>query len=156
MHNGQASKVLDLGTTVRIRAGLFSFQKFIYSKTIDRYMKLNKKHEFILYALMRYLKKLNKRFEDKPLEASVSKIDFIRMLLKLGIVEKSQRGLYRNLEILQKKKLIRYENKFLKLTERGLKVVRKKELQLYPYLKLIVKMEKGKVKTTKSPQSYFK
>ena len=81
-------------------------------------MKLNKKHQFILYALMQYLKKLNKKFEDKPLEASVSKIDFIRLLQNLKIVEKSQRGLYKNLEVLEKKKLIRYENKFLKLSKR--------------------------------------
>ncbi len=118
--------------------------------------KLNKKHEFILYALMKYLKKLNKQFENKPLEASVSKIDFIKLLQNLKIVDKSQRGLYKNLEILGKKKLIKYENKFLKLTDKGLKVVRKKELQLYPYLKLIVKIEKGKVKTSHPPQTYFK
>ena len=119
-------------------------------------MKLNKKHQFILYSLMKYLKKLNKKFEDQPLEASVSKIDFIRLLKNLKIIEKSQRGLYRNLEILEKKKLIRYENRFLKLTDRGLKAVKEKDADLYPYLRLIVNMEKGKVKASKSPQSYFK
>ena len=119
-------------------------------------MKLNKKHQFILYALMKYLRKLNKKFEDQPLEASVSKIDFIRLLQNLKIVEKSQRGLYKNLEILQKKKFIINENKFLKLTEKGLKVVKKKELEIYPYLKLIVNLEKGKITAKKDPQTYFK
>ena len=105
---------------------------------------------------MKYLKKLNRKFEHQPLEASVSKIDFIKLLKKLKIVEKSQRGLYKNLEILEKKKLIKYENRFLKLTEKGLKLVREKELELYPYLRLIVNIEKGKIKTIKSPQTYFK
>ena len=105
---------------------------------------------------MKYLKKLNKQFTNKPLEASVSKIDFIKLLQKLKIVDKSERGLYKNLEILQKQKYILYENKFLKLTKKGLKEVQQKELDLLPYIKLIVKMEKGKIKTTKSPQTYFK
>ena len=73
---------------------------------------LNKKHQFMLYALMKYLIKLNKKYKDQPLEASVSKIDFIKLLQKLKIVEKSERGLYKNLEILEKKKFIKYENKF--------------------------------------------
>ncbi|MBR9692212.1 hypothetical protein GOV06_05510 [Candidatus Woesearchaeota archaeon] len=119
-------------------------------------MKINKKHQFILYALMKYLKKLNRKFEHQPLEASVSKIDFIKLLKRLKIVEKSQRGLYKNLEILEKKKLIKYENRFLKLTEKGLKIVKEKDDELYPYLKLIINIEKGKIKTAKSPQTYFK
>ena len=105
---------------------------------------------------MKYLKKLNRKFEKQPLEASVSKIDFIRMLLNLKIVEKAQRSLYKNLEMLERKKLIRYENRFLKLTEKGLKIVKKKDKELYPYLKIIITMEKGKIKTKRSPQSYFK
>ena len=119
-------------------------------------IQISKKHKFILYALMKYLKKINKKFKNQPLEASVSKIDFIKLLKNLKIVEKSQRGLYKNLEILEKKKLIQYENRFLKLTEKGLKEVNKKEEELYPYLKLIINIEKGKISTTKSPQTYFK
>jgi len=119
-------------------------------------MKLSKKHQFILYSLMLYLRNLNKRFEHQPLEASVSKIDFIKLLKKLGIVEKTQRSLYKNLEILEKKRLIKYENKFLKLTKKGLKLNQKKEKELYPYLKLILKLEKGKMPSIKPPQSYFK
>jgi len=118
--------------------------------------RISKKYQFILYALMKYLKKINIKFEDKPLETSVSKIDFIRLLQNLKIIEKSQRGLYKNLEILEKKKLIRYENKFLKLTDKGLKIVREKENEIYPYLKLIEMLEKGKIKAAKSPQTYFK
>lgn len=117
-------------------------------------MSLNKKHQFVLYALMEYLKELNEKFSDKPLEASVSKIDFIRLLQDLKIVEKSERGIYKNLEILENKKLIKYENKFLKLTEKGLKATKQKELELYPYSRLTVTLKNSKPVT--SPQSYFK
>jgi hypothetical protein len=105
---------------------------------------------------MKYLKKLNKKFEHQPLEASVSKIDFIKLLKKLNIVEKSERSLYKNLEILEKKKLIIYQNKFLRLTEKGLKSVQQKDKELYPYLKIIINIEKGKILSDKSPQTYFK
>jgi len=118
-------------------------------------MKINKKQLFILYALMRYLRKINRKFKHKPLEASVSKINFIKLLKNLQIVHKSQRGLYKNLEILEKKKLIKYETRFLKLTKKGLKFVEEKEKELFPYLKLIFTLEK-KIKMPKSPQTRFK
>jgi len=118
-------------------------------------VKISKKHQFVLYALMEYLKKLNKRFKDQPLEASVSKIDFIRLLQNLRIVEKSQRGLYKNLEVLEKRKLIAYENRFLKLTQRGLKAVQQKETEINPYIRLLVDLEKADIKTSKA-QTYFK
>lgn len=117
-------------------------------------VKLSKKHQFVLYSLMEYLKKLNKKFRDQPLEASVSKIDFIRLLQNMKITKKSQRGLYKNLEVLEKRKLIAYENRFLKLTQRGLKFVQRKETELAPYFRLIVNLERGKVKA--APQTYFK
>lgn len=116
---------------------------------------ISKKHEFILYALVRYLRKLNKRFEDKPLEASVSKIYFIRMVKDLRIAEKSVRSLYKNLEILEKKKFIKYDKKTLRLTEKGLKIARKKEDELLPFIKLIVSLEKRAPKSTHT-QTHFK
>lgn len=119
-------------------------------------MKLKKEYQFVIYALKEYLKKINLRFEYEPLEASVSKIDFIRLMQNLDITDKSQRGLYKNLEILEKKKLIRYENKFLKLTEKGLKVVKEKEIQILPYMKLISTLENRKNPAKIDPQSYFK
>lgn len=104
---------------------------------------------------MKYLEKINKRFSDKPLEASVSKIDFIKLLKELDIVDKTERSLYKNLEVLEKKKLIVYENRFLKLTSKGLKVCMQKEKEIYPYLKLIVKLGKSLKKRTLA-QTYFR
>lgn len=118
-------------------------------------VKLSKKHEFILYSLMKYLEKLNKKFSDQPLEASVSKIQFINLLKDLEIVEKTERGLYKNLQVLEKKKLILYENRFLKLTEKGYKLITEKEKELFPYLKLIVTL-RTKAEKSKSAQTYFK
>ena len=97
-----------------------------------------------------FLSQSNTKFPE-----SVSKIEFIKLLKELGIVEKTERGLYKNLQVLEKKKLIAYENKFLKLTQKGLKSVTQKEKEIFPYLKLIVKIGSTKEKT-KSAQTYFK
>jgi hypothetical protein len=114
--------------------------------------KISKKHLFVLFALRRYLEKVNLKFSDKPLHASVSKIAFIKLLKDSKIIDKSERGLYLNLEILGKKKLIQYENKFLKITEKGLKKADELENEIKPYLVLIEEIEKVK---SKSAQSYF-
>lgn len=117
---------------------------------------VNKKHLFVLFSLMRYLKKVNKQFKKKPLAASVSKIDFIKLLKTSKMIKKSQRGLYKNLEILEKKKLISYKNKFLKLTKKGLTKAKEIEKEIKPYITVINKLEKKKIKTKKPLQAYFK
>lgn len=116
---------------------------------------VSKKHLFVLFALMQYLKKVNKKFKKQPLAASVSKINFIRILKTSKITAKSQRGLYRNLEVLEKKKLIDYDTKFLKLTKKGLAKAREMEKDIIPYLSLIKKLEKKKIDKG-SLQAHFK
>ena len=118
-------------------------------------MKISKKHLFVLFSLMGYLRKVNKRFKNKPLEASVSKIDFIRFIKSAKITGKSQRGLYRNLEVLEKKKLIAYKNRFLKLTKKGLTKAKEMEKEIEPYLNVLNKLESKRIKTG-GVQSYFK
>ena len=72
------------------------------------------------------------------------------------ITGKSQRGLYRNLEVLEKKKLISYENKFLKLTKKGLIKAKEIDKEIKPYFAVINKIEKKKIKTKKPVQAYFR
>ena len=118
--------------------------------------KLSEKHQFILYSLYKYLTAINRRFENEPLEASMMKIDFIKLLLDLKIVEKSERALYRNLELLEEEKYLKYESRFLKLTPKGLKQALKTENEMLPFLKLWEQISKGDVKMLKAMQSYFK
>jgi hypothetical protein len=118
--------------------------------------KLSEKHQFILYSLYKYLTALNRRFDNEPLAASMMKIDFIKLLLDLKIVEKSERALYRNLELLEEQKYLKYESHFLKLTPKGLKQALKTEKEVMPFMKLWEQINKGDVKMLKSMQSYFK
>ena len=119
-------------------------------------MVLNKKHRFVLYALYQYLREANKRFSDKPLEMSVSKSVFIEALKKTKIADKGKRALYRNLEILEKKKLVKYENKFLKPTEKGLKVFSAMHKEIFPFIHLIDTLRLESDSMTSRAQTYFK
>jgi len=119
-------------------------------------IKLSEKHRFILYSLYKYLTAINRRFENEPLIASMRKIDFIKLLLDLKIVEKSERALYQNLEDLESQKYIKYESHFLKLTPKGLKLALKIEQQNLPFLKLWEQITKADVKILRSVQSYFR
>ncbi len=118
--------------------------------------RLSEKHQFILYSLYRYLGSINRRFENEPLEASMMKIDFIKLLLSLKIVEKSERALYKNLEDLERQKYIRYESKFLKLTPKGLRQAQSTGKKVAPFLKLWEQLGSSSPMLKKAVQSYFK
>ncbi len=119
-------------------------------------MALSKKHKFVLYALYQYLNEANKLFTHQSLEMSVSKSIFIEALKKTKIADKSERALYRNLEILEKKKLLKYENKFLKPTEKGLKMFTGIQETVYPYLHAVDVIRKETLSMSKKAQTYFK
>lgn len=116
-------------------------------------MVMSKKHLYMLYSLMQVLKKVNTQFQDKPLEASISKIGFIKMMKKAKVTEKSIRGLYKNLEALEKKKYLKYDNKMLSMTKKGLRQAEKTEKETAPYVDLMLNLEKIKAK---SIQTHFK
>ena len=82
-------------------------------------MALTKTQKLTLYSLGECYNQLNKRFGGAPLQVFISKIGFIEVMIKSGLVEKKERALYKNLESLEKKKLIYYENRNLRFTKRG-------------------------------------
>ena len=90
--------------------------------------------KFILFALSRIYTEFSRQFNDKPLEAFISKASFIELATKAHITTKTERTLYRQLEILEKKKIVSYDNKNLALTPKGKKMFEKIEHDLAPYL----------------------
>jgi hypothetical protein len=82
---------------------------------------LSKPHQLMLFSLGQCYKQLNKRFEDAPLEVSISKAAFIETLLASGLVGKKSRALYKNLKVLEKESLVLYDDKELRFTKRGYK-----------------------------------
>lgn len=83
-------------------------------------MGLTKTQKLTLYSLGECYNQLNKRLSEAPLTVFISKIGFIEVMMNSGLVEKKERALYKNLESLEKKKLISYEERNLKFTKRGL------------------------------------
>ena len=82
---------------------------------------------FILFTLGKWYEEANKKIKVRPLRICISKKIFIELVTKAGFAKKQERALYKNLETLEKKKLINYDNKQLKLTKKGKKLY---ELQI--------------------------
>ena len=113
-------------------------------------MQLTPTHRFILFTLGVWYLEANKKLRDKQLGVSISKSIFIDIVKKAGVVEKQPRALYKNLELLEKMKLIKYESKSLSLTKKGEKVFSKVYNYNKPYLEVI------KLLAEKDPLNYSK
>jgi len=96
-------------------------------------MSLSKVQQRILYSLGQCHQKLNEPYQDKPLTVFVSKIAFIELLLQADFVKKQPRAVYKNLELLEKKKLIKYHEKKIKLTSKGQSFFNKIEKEVTPF-----------------------
>ncbi len=88
-------------------------------------MKLTKTERHILFALGEFYHQLNQPLTEKPLQLRTSKVVFITFLLHSEIVTKRERALYKNLESLEKKKLITYDHRMIRFTEEGLQILLK-------------------------------
>lgn len=113
-------------------------------------------HKFILFTLGFWYTEANKKLQKKNLIISISKASFIQIVKKAGIVEKKPRALYKNLELLEKKKLIKYEKRSLSLTEKGEKIFLKIYKEHKPYVDVVKLLaEKEISKYTKKLQTRF-
>lgn len=85
-----------------------------------RQTSVSPKEKYILFLLGIANKQFNKRFKTTPLEVTFSKALFIELITTLHLVQKKERALYRNLELLEKKKFIKYKTAGLSFTKKGL------------------------------------
>ena len=99
-------------------------------------MKLTKTHRLILYALGQFYQQLNQPLKEKPLQLRTSKIAFITFLLHSGIITKHERALYKNLELLEKKKLITYDHRMIQFTEQGLDILEKIDSEIQQFVQI--------------------
>ncbi|MBT4651379.1 hypothetical protein HOC13_02540 [Candidatus Woesearchaeota archaeon] len=117
-------------------------------------MKLSKTQKRILYSLGQCYKKLNQPYQDKPLKVLISKAAFIDLILQADFIKKQHRALYKNLAFLENKKLISYEDKKIKLTERGQLHFDKIERELQPFLNIVDFWHKD-IQTERKLQTYI-
>lgn len=111
-------------------------------------MKISNKQKFILYTLGKWYAEANEKLKDRPLHVMISKSIFIDVAKKAEMVRKKERALYKNLEFLEKKKLISYSNKNLALTDKGRRAFEELNKELSPYFKVAETLRK------KNPLSY--
>ncbi len=75
--------------------------------------------KYILFVLGLCERELHKRVAGKPLEITLSKSAFIELVMHSGVAGKKERALYKNLESLEHRKLLKYYHSVIHLTERG-------------------------------------
>jgi predicted methyltransferase len=119
-------------------------------------MKTTKVQNYILFALGKWFDEANKKIKGKTLAVSISKVRFIELMKKAKFAEKQERALYKNLEILEKKKLVSYKNKELELTDKGRKLFKKIEEGIIPYFKVIKTLKKDPISYTRRLQTIFR
>jgi len=84
-------------------------------------MNIGRRTEFILYTLGKFYSECNKKLKENFLELYVSKKIFIGTIKEASITKLSERMIYRHLEMMEKKKLIKYDQKKLSFTKKGRK-----------------------------------
>ena len=120
-------------------------------------MKATSVQKFILYSLCSWIEEANKRIVDKQLQVSISKALFIEMVRNAGLAEKQKRALYKNLEALEKKRLISYNNKDLSLTSKGDSIYKKIYSDILPYFLVRDKLNGSRLTSyTKKVQTVFR
>jgi hypothetical protein len=107
--------------------------------------------DLMLFMLGRVFEKSQKRFASSPVELRLSKVGFIKAMMKINAVKIKERAIYKNLEALEKMKLIKYENKDMQLTKKGIIRYKKVFKKIGPYLETeeIIKSTRIPVRKTK-------
>lgn len=100
-------------------------------------MELSKVHRLLLFTLGSWCREAEKKLEGRPLDLAITKSVFISALTHAGIARKKERALYKNLEFLEKKRLISYKGKCLKLTVWGMKQYQRIAKDLEPVLHIL-------------------
>ena len=118
-------------------------------------MNTTKAEKVLIYALGECYSNLNKPLEKAHLELGISKIIFIELFLS-RINLKQQRALYKNLERLEKKKLIQYNNKVITFTSLGLTELKKIQREIKPFFEIktslsTIEMPRKKLQTVIRP-----
>lgn len=96
-------------------------------------MSLSKSEKLILHSLSQFYISVNQPLIEKPVRVRTSKITFIELMLKSNVIRQQKRALYQNLEGLEKKHLLKYDNRMIAFTPKGLKELDKVQKEIKPY-----------------------
>jgi coproporphyrinogen III oxidase-like Fe-S oxidoreductase len=105
-------------------------------------MNQTKTQRFMLYSLGKWFEEANEKNKRQTIKDSISKSLFVDFVLNSKVAEKKERAIYKNLETLEEKKLIQYDNKEIELTEKGIKFYEKIKSDIDPYVTVQKKLQK--------------
>ncbi len=118
--------------------------------------KINIKHKIVMYALGKY-NEIAVKNVPKGMAVVLPKYVFINFVKKIKLIQKGERALYRNLEFLEKKKFIEYDNQDIKITAKGKKFYKEVKEEIKPFLDIAKEMIPKKIiSKTKKLQTRFK
>lgn len=103
--------------------------------------------KFILFTLGSWYLEASRKLSG-TVEIVISKATFIDLLMRANLAGKQARAVYKNLEDLEKQRLISYKNHNLALTKKGHKLFIKLYEELRPYVNVIHALKQ------KDPLSY--
>lgn len=119
-------------------------------------MKLSQPQEFVLFLLGTCYSHCSQRIKD-PLQFELRKCDFITLAKQAGLVNKSARAMYRNLELLEKSRYLNYKNNLLSFTPKGRRHFLSVMKKVGPYIDLSNALNsKDVLKFAKRAQLHFK
>ena len=116
-------------------------------------MALSPAQKEMLFVLGIFLGEAGRKFGNAPLKIAIPKVEFIDGILKLKVVSKQKRAVYRNLETLEAGKYIAYVDKGLKFTKKGLVEFRKIIAEEEFYSKARKEIKQGKIKFKRKIQT---
>ena len=99
-------------------------------------MRLTDVQRLILFSLGQFYQSINQPLVAKPLKLRTSKIAFIELLLESKLLGKQKRAMYKNLESIEKKKLIAYDEKMIRFTVLGLKELEKINQEIKQFVEI--------------------
>jgi len=106
-------------------------------------MPLTPVEKLILHSLGQFYISVNQPLIEKPVRVRTSKIAFIELMLKSKVVNKQERALYKNLENLEKRKLIGYDSRMIAFTNKGLRELEKVRKEVTPFVEIEHYFQKG-------------
>jgi hypothetical protein len=110
----------------------------------------------MLFILGQFFNKTNRRFSKFPLDVSVSKAEFIDVIRGMKAVSKTERALYRNLEVLQKEKYLVYGDRDLKMSRKGFLEYERVRKEVEHFRKISDSVEAGRIKFKRKTQTRLK
>lgn len=96
------------------------------------------------------------RMINPNLQLQLRKCDFIRLARKAKLIDKSERAIYKNLEILQNKNYINYSNSRISLTRKGVKKFEIIDKKVRPFINLSNSLNSVDISKLLKSQLFFR